>query len=65
MKLQVHTAANEAHLEHGTAPGRAGDDHLNRLRDSIADVPEISTEPSPRSSTAGSKAHPQSAQIDR
>jgi hypothetical protein len=29
VKLQVHAAADEAHLEHGTAPGRAGDGDLN------------------------------------
>ena len=32
MKFHLHAATDEAHLEHGTAPGRAGDDHLHRLR---------------------------------
>ncbi len=29
MKFQVHTAADEAQLEHGTAPGRTGYRDLN------------------------------------
>jgi len=32
VKLQVHATTDEAHLEHGTAPCRAGNGDLNRFR---------------------------------
>lgn len=32
MKLQLHATTNVAHLDHGPAPGRARDGHLNWLR---------------------------------
>jgi len=32
MEFQLHSTTDKAHLEHGTAPGRACDGHLNRVR---------------------------------